>query len=148
MSCSCKRSCTDQRCPSFDNDFVCTDVCQSSNCRNIHEYESDYETHSDDETSDDSDDEWIENVYFEMFLIFAFEFFRVTLFGFKPLTYPLFRVKYKLKMTELDLLTSILVNNDPMLTKFLTIIRESILKYTSKIPKLWKFWSAKYTKIK
>ena len=71
-----------------------------------------------------------------MFLIFAFEFFRVTLLGFKPLTYPLFRAKYKLKMTELDLLTSILVNNDPVLTKFLTIIRESILKYTSKIPKL------------
>ena len=67
-----------------------------------------------------------------MFLIFAFEFLRVTLFGFKPLTYPLFRVKYKLKMTELDLLTSILVNNDSMLTKLSTIIRESILKYIAK----------------
>ena len=51
---------------------MCTDVCQCSNCRNIHEYESDDETHSDDETSDDSDDELTENVYFEIVSIFGF----------------------------------------------------------------------------
>ena len=54
---------------------MCTDVCHCSNCRNIHEYESDDETYSDDKTSDDSDDEWIENFYFEMFLTFGFWIF-------------------------------------------------------------------------
>ena len=52
---------------------MCLKVATVGTCMNM--YESDDETHSDAETSDYSDDEWIENVHFEMFLIFGFWIF-------------------------------------------------------------------------
>ena len=49
---------------------------------------------------------------------------------------------------NLHKISKILVYNNPILTKLSTIMRELILKHIGKIPKFWKFWFVKYTKIK
>jgi len=56
VSCSCKRSCN-EKCPCFDNDFICTDACIG--CHNNEggsDNEADSDVTVDDSTTDDSDD--------------------------------------------------------------------------------------------
>ena len=51
--CSCKSDCTKKRCRCHKNDFVCTDICKCSQCKNTEDSEDFLEEDIDLEDSDD-----------------------------------------------------------------------------------------------